>query len=335
MARALHKEGWSPKYMANKDWSALLGQGFAAGVGIYNNLRAEWERAGAQAPQRDATVRATMIQACQDAAVKIVSQKVDDLNAAGIGMSTENDETYKERMEARIRKSLSSYIASDPIPDTWRIVGVEHDFGPDFGNARADLWFETILALWQASITRANSPSRLNTALRPFWNTLIVLSSFIMVGPFKRRLVSQYTDISLASLYLSRAGHLILSHSQYPLRACLFGFLLHESFGRLWNERSVERQCLGCQLSIRISSDNARTTRLALLTTMIRPLWFKTTSRLDRVCTGCGVKQPCVGFSIDWTDAENPQWEYFCSACYTFKVLSGERQLYSLGGYNA
>jgi len=139
MARALHKEGWSPKYMANKDWSALLGQGFAAGVGIYNNLRQEWERAGAQAPQRDATARATMIQACQDAAVRIVSQKVDDLNAAGIGMSSENDETYKERMEARIRKSLSSYIASDPIPDSWRIVGVEHDFGEAYGNARADL----------------------------------------------------------------------------------------------------------------------------------------------------------------------------------------------------
>lgn len=139
MMRALNKEGWVPRYMAKKDWSALLGQGFAAGVGIYNNLRAEWERAGAQAPQRDVNSRADLISACTDAAVKIVDQKVLDMYSIGIGMSSDDDEAYRSRMESRIRKSLSSYIATDPIPDTWRIVEAEKDFGPEYGNSRADL----------------------------------------------------------------------------------------------------------------------------------------------------------------------------------------------------
>ena len=139
MMRALNKEGWVPRYMAKKDWAALLGQGFAAGVGIYNNLRAEWERAGAQAPQRDALTRANLINACSDAAVRIVQQKLEDITASGIGASSEDDEGYRNRLEARIRKAVSSYIATDPIPDTWTIVDAEKDFGPEYGNARADL----------------------------------------------------------------------------------------------------------------------------------------------------------------------------------------------------
>lgn len=139
MMRALNKEGWVPRYMAKKDWSALIGKGFAAGVGIYNNLRAEWERAGAQAPERDPIKRADLIAACSDAAVKIIEQELADTAAAGIGMSSDDDEASRSRLEPRIRKAVSSYIATDPIPDSWRIVDVEKDFGPEYGNARADL----------------------------------------------------------------------------------------------------------------------------------------------------------------------------------------------------
>lgn len=139
MMRALNKEGWVPKYVAKKDWAALLGQGFAAGVGIYNNFRAEWERGGAQAPKRDAASRGDLIQVCQDAAIEIVSQKVRDMQASGLVLNSGDDAAYQDKLNGRIKKSLSSYIASDPIPDTWRIVEAEKDFGEEFGNARADL----------------------------------------------------------------------------------------------------------------------------------------------------------------------------------------------------
>ena len=138
MMRALSREGWQPKYLQKKDWSALLGQGFAAGVGIYNNLRQEYERAGAQAPERDATKRAELIQACGDAAVKIVQQKTADMLTSGLNAG-DDDQGYQDKLEQRIRKSVSSYIASDPIPDSWRIVDAEKDFGEAYGNARADL----------------------------------------------------------------------------------------------------------------------------------------------------------------------------------------------------
>ncbi len=138
MMRALSREGWQPKMLAKKDWSALLGQGFAAGVGIYNNLRQEWERGGAQAPQRDAATRADLIRACSDAAVKIVQQKTEDMLAAGLNAG-DDDQGYQDKLEARIRKALASYITADPIPDSWRIVEAEKDFGEDYGNARADL----------------------------------------------------------------------------------------------------------------------------------------------------------------------------------------------------
>lgn len=128
---------WSSKNLARKDWAAFLGQGFAAGVGIYNNLRMEWERGGAQAPQRDAASRADLIQACQDAAIAIIDQKIAD--AETLGHTMYDIDGARGKISGRIKKALSSYIVDDPIPDSWRIVSPEHDFGPGYGNARADL----------------------------------------------------------------------------------------------------------------------------------------------------------------------------------------------------
>ena len=139
MMLALRKEGWVPKYMAKKDWAALLGQGFAAGVGIYNNHRQEWERAGHQAPPRDASARASLIQTCSDSAILIVEQKIKEMAASGLTLDSADDAMYQDKLAGRIRKSISSYIASDPIADTWTIVDAEKDFGPEYGNSRADL----------------------------------------------------------------------------------------------------------------------------------------------------------------------------------------------------
>ena len=139
MMLALRKEGWVPKYMAKKDWAALLGQGFAAGVGIYNNHRQEWERAGHQAPPRDAAARASLIQTCADSAILIVEQKIEEMAASGLTLDSADDAMYQDKLAGRIRKSISSYIASDPIADTWKIVDAEKDFGSEYGNSRADL----------------------------------------------------------------------------------------------------------------------------------------------------------------------------------------------------
>lgn len=141
MMRALDREGWRPKYMQKKDWSALLGQAFAAGVGIYNNLRMEREREGAQAPQRDLASRKDLVNACADAAVKIVSQSTQDKLETGL-LANDEETGYQAKLETRARKAIESYIVSDPVPDTWRIVSAEHDFGPTFGNARADILCE-------------------------------------------------------------------------------------------------------------------------------------------------------------------------------------------------
>lgn len=139
MMLALRKEGWTPKYMAKKDWAALLGQGFAAGVGIYNNHRQEWERAGQQAPPRDAVSRASLIQTCTDSAILIVEQKIAEIAASGVTLDSADDAGYQDKLASRVRKSITSYIANDPIPDTWRLVDAEKDFGPEYGNSRADL----------------------------------------------------------------------------------------------------------------------------------------------------------------------------------------------------
>ena len=53
--RAIRKDGWVVKATGRRDTAALLGSAFAAGVGVYNNLRQVTESNGEKMPPRMAT----------------------------------------------------------------------------------------------------------------------------------------------------------------------------------------------------------------------------------------------------------------------------------------
>lgn len=137
MLRVLSNEGWMPKYVGKAQWAALLGQGFAAGVGIYNTIRQEHERGGTPLPPRDATSRADLVKGCQESAVKMVDDRRKEMEDVGIIL--DDTDGYRERLDNRVRKAVKDYIISDPIPDDWQIVDAEKDFGPKYGNARPDV----------------------------------------------------------------------------------------------------------------------------------------------------------------------------------------------------
>lgn len=137
MMRALGQEGWIGKYAAKKDYAATLGQGFAAGVAIYNNIRFEHEQGGAKLPPRDATARASIIEACVESAKRLMDERLKEMQ--DIGLIMDDSDGYVDKLAGRCTKAVSTYIATDPIPDSWRVVAAEKDFGVAYGGARADL----------------------------------------------------------------------------------------------------------------------------------------------------------------------------------------------------
>jgi len=145
MLRALGQEGWIPKYAAKKDYAATLGQGFAAGVAIYNNIRMEHERGGAKLPPRDDTSRESLAATCGESAVRVMDERLKEMEQIGLVM--DDTEGYIDKLATRCRKAVRQYVMTDPVPDTWRIVDAEKDFGPSFGNSRADLIVEDSLGL--------------------------------------------------------------------------------------------------------------------------------------------------------------------------------------------
>lgn len=136
MMRALGKE-WVGKYAGKKDYAAVLGNGFAAGVGIYNNIRMEHERGAAKMPQRDAQARASIVQACTQSALAVMAERLKEME--NLGLVLDDADGYLDKLPARCTKAVTNYVVSDPMPDTWQVVGVEHAFGPEYGNSRPDV----------------------------------------------------------------------------------------------------------------------------------------------------------------------------------------------------
>jgi len=136
MLRALGKEGWRSKYARKVDLAGILGTAFAAGVGVWNNLRMAHERSGVPGPLGASQ---SHVKACTDVGLAVMRQRVQQIGKIGQILDSSSDEGYLDKMESRLEKALSNYILKDPIPDHWRLVGVEQDMGEEYGHCRPDL----------------------------------------------------------------------------------------------------------------------------------------------------------------------------------------------------
>lgn len=137
MMRALRAEGWTPKFGGRKDWAAVLGKSFGAGVGVYNGLRREIEQGGGTMPARTLQARLSLLGAAVGSADRVLNQEVAQLERIGMVVDPEGEE-YLKVLSKRVKKAVTEYVTNDPIPDTWRIIEVEESLGPDAGNARPD-----------------------------------------------------------------------------------------------------------------------------------------------------------------------------------------------------
>jgi len=135
--RALRHEGWTSKYVGRPFWAATLGQGFAAGVGVYNNLRKDREALGQPAPARTLSGRVTLANAAAAVAISVIDQRLNEAERLGVVIDAEGVD-YVKTIHTRAAKAVTAYVVSDPLPDTWRIVAVEESLGPEAGNARPD-----------------------------------------------------------------------------------------------------------------------------------------------------------------------------------------------------
>jgi hypothetical protein len=147
MLRALSKEGWRSKYAKKVDFAAIMGQSFAAGVGVYNNLRLEHEKSGTSMPPRTTVARGALVDACWDVAERVMATRKQNIVDLGLIVDSSDEQGYVSKMEERVRKALTSYIVTDPIPDTSKILAVELEMGEEYGNCRPDLIVEDSLGL--------------------------------------------------------------------------------------------------------------------------------------------------------------------------------------------
>lgn len=147
MMRALRAEGWVSKYAKKKDLAAIVGTCVAAGLGVYNNLRKEHEQQGTALDRKAASL------AAMGSAFSVLEQQMEELRNSGRIIDVED--LYVEQMRDRIGKGVTTYIAKEPIPPTWRIIDVERPF-PDHGNARPDLVVRDDLGLaivdWKSKV---------------------------------------------------------------------------------------------------------------------------------------------------------------------------------------
>lgn len=140
MMRALRKEGWISKWGAKKDLAAIIGSSFAAGIGVYNNIRKSAQDGNTALPARTIEARASIAASCVDVAKAVMHQKLEMLEKIGLILGgSDDDEIYLQAMSKRIVNAVTNYVVSDPLPDTFKIVDVELNLGPEAGNARPDL----------------------------------------------------------------------------------------------------------------------------------------------------------------------------------------------------
>lgn len=140
MLRALGKAGWIPKVGAKRDIAATIGQAFAAGVGVYNNMRKDTQAFKRPMPERGGDERVQWAAACVDVALQVAHRRLEEMERIGLQLSmTDADAHYLQQVDPRIRKSVSNYVLNDPLPDEWEIVSVEESLGEEAGNSRPDL----------------------------------------------------------------------------------------------------------------------------------------------------------------------------------------------------
>lgn len=146
MKRALRREGWLPKATGRADWAGAMGSAFAAGVAVYNNTRREFEQGGTSMPPRHLSIktaqgadpeRVKMAEASYKIATSILAQRLAQWEELGLIVDSGDD--YIEKLGKRVQKAVVSYVMTDPIPDSWRIIEVETDLGERAGHARPDL----------------------------------------------------------------------------------------------------------------------------------------------------------------------------------------------------
>ena len=138
--RAIRKDGWVVKATGRRDTAALLGSAFAAGVGVYNNLRQVTESNGEKMPPRMATAsREKYIDASFSVAAGVIGTRLYEWERNGIVTDSGGDDVTIPKITARVNHALTKYILNDPIPDTWKLVSIEESLGPEYGNARPDM----------------------------------------------------------------------------------------------------------------------------------------------------------------------------------------------------
>jgi hypothetical protein len=138
MLNALHKQGWRTRYIGHRDLSAITGRAIALGLGVYNRYRQLIESQGRTVGTLSSAEIKDVTKYAMDVGLGVKIMALNDLEKDGFIINS-NAEGYVAEMEERICRTLIGYIANDPIPAESRIVAVEHNFGPEYGNAQADL----------------------------------------------------------------------------------------------------------------------------------------------------------------------------------------------------
>lgn len=117
--RQLQKH-WKPKIMEKPGIAAAMGTAMAAGLAVFNRGRME-------------NKLRNLIEV-KDACVQEWNAELEHFRKAG---GVIMDETHV-RLPDLMTRGLETYALNDPIPQEWKIVGVEYEF-KDWGNARADV----------------------------------------------------------------------------------------------------------------------------------------------------------------------------------------------------
>lgn len=138
MLNALYKEGWRPKHIGIPTLAGIIGKAIALGLGVYNNYRKQLEDKGRQIDSLADFERADVTKYAMDVALRHANDELKDIEK-GDYIWHNNAESYFQTVQDRIGGTIFKYIQADPIKPTSRIIAAEYNFGPEYGNAQADL----------------------------------------------------------------------------------------------------------------------------------------------------------------------------------------------------
>jgi hypothetical protein len=120
--RALYRQGIVARQYGRRELAAVLGQGMASGLEAYNRARLAGEEAHVDDIVAVGQAR--------------VAREFAAFDAAERGLDP-RDHAQRDAVPERVSKGLRAYMAADPIPSTWAVVGVETPLNG--GSARPDL----------------------------------------------------------------------------------------------------------------------------------------------------------------------------------------------------